>query len=699
MLKRLFLIPFALYLSAGYSYAQKTPDTLSKPAAIQLKEVGVKGGQKQRPKTSISTTLNQRELELSKGGTLAETLTAVSGVSMLKSGATISKPVIHGLHSNRILILNNGIRLEGQQWGAEHAPEIDPAIATRIQVVKGAESVRYGAEALAGVVIVEPPVLPVSEGIGGSLNLTGASNGRAGTASAMLNGGLKQIPGFGWRVQGTLKKAGNIRTADYYLGNTGVRELNYSAALGYTTANSSYEAFYSRFSTELGILYSAHVGTKEDIEARIAHGRPLESYDFTYRITAPRQRIFHDLMKLKANYDFKEGKSLSVVYGYQRNHRKEFDFRRGDREALPITDLLLHTHTLDLNFEQQLQNGSKRLYGFNGTVQVNNNIPGTLANTFIPNYDSFTSGVFLMQRWAGKVFEFEAGIRYDFKTFEAAGFRYQYEQAESYGGQRRFHNVTGSAGALWKINPTWHLSSNIGLAWRAPTANELFSNGLHHGAGLFEIGNAGIKAEQGYKWVSSIRRISSELSFNLDVYAQYLHNYIYTRPDGNFRQTIAGTYPIFRYEQTNALFTGADLSGTYTFLAHLSYQLNAAVVRARDLSEDKYLPYIPSDKVTHSLKFDLNPDQQNTAYLQLGHSLVRRQTRYEPESDYAAPPPGYQLIQLAAGARFKFAARELGLNLTVDNLFNTAYKDYMNRYRYYTHDMGRNITLRLAYKF
>lgn len=699
----------------GYLYAQKTADirklrvdTLKadtvKHPAIRLKEVGIKTRSKPLSRTNISATLTAQDLESSKGNVLAEVLKDISGMNVLKTGATISKPVIHGLHSNRILIMNNGVRLEGQQWGAEHAPEIDPFVAGSMHVIKGAESVRYGAEALGGVVMVEPPALPVNEGIAGSLDLVGASNGRSGTSSAMLNGGLKQLPGFGWRIQGTAKKAGNVRSADYILGNTGVRELNYSAAIGYQTSRALYEIYYSQFSTELGILYSAHAGTKEDIEARIAAGRPAEDYDFTYQITAPRQRIFHDLLKLKTRYNLSEGKSLNVIYGYQRNHRKEFDFRRGDREALPITDLVLNTHTLDLSLEQQGQNGSKRIYGFNGMGQVNNNIPGTLANTFIPNYDSFTGGLYLIQRWVKDAFELEAGLRYDFKVFDAAGFRYQYQNEEDvnkagtyYGGHSRFHNVTGAVGALWKISQDWHLATNVGLAWRAPTANELFSNGLHHGAGLYEIGDAGLKTEQGYKWISAVKHFSAIFNFNLDVYAQYLHHYIYTQPDGSFQQTVSGTYPIFRYLQTNASLIGADLSGSYRFLPQLSYRFNVSVVRGWDLSRKQYLPYIPSDRLNHHLRFDFLP--RYASWLQIGHSFVRRQTRYEAGTDYAPPPPAYQLIQLSAGSKFKIGSEEIGFGISADNLFNTAYKEYMNRYRYYTHDLGRNISLRLAYKF
>ncbi|HKG05505.1 MAG TPA: TonB-dependent receptor [Pedobacter sp.] len=681
--------------------AQEQPDT------IKLQEVGIKGKRSLVGHTSISTTLHQRQLETTRGSALGEVLKSIAGVSVLKTGATIAKPVIHGLHSNRILILNNGVRLEGQAWGAEHAPEIDPMIAERMQLIKGAESVRYGAEAIGGLVMVIPPDLPVEPGIGGSIHTIGSSNGRSFSTSAMLNGALRSLPGFSWRVQGSYKKAGNIKTADYYLGNTGLREFNYSAALGYISAKAGYEVYYSQFSTNLGILYSAHAGTLEDIAARIAAGRPVENYDFTYAVTAPRQRILHHLAKVKAHYDLSDHQSMEVIYGFQRNHRREFDFRRGDREALPITDLVLNTHTLNLELKQQRDSNFNIAYGFNSVVQVNNNVPGTLANTFIPNYDSFTGGLFLVQKWTGKLWELEAGLRYDFKLFDAAGYRYQYNSSDTsggiteeyYGGQRQFHNVTGSLGAHYKLSAGWQLASNLALAWRAPTANELFSNGLHHGAGLYEVGDPNLKSEQGYKWINSIKYLSGQLSIELDAYAQYIDNYIYTRPGLSYRQAVGGTYPIFRYQQTNASFMGIDFSAVYRVLAFLSYRINAAAVRAKDLNADQYLPYIPSDRIDQSLRLDFNFRALSESYLQLGHGYVARQTRYEPGSDYTEPPPAYHLFSLMAGSTYQTGRQQLGINAGVDNLFNKGYREYMNRYRYYTHDIGRNISLRLVYKF
>jgi iron complex outermembrane receptor protein len=115
---------------------------------VHLHAVEISANRTDAPSSQSLTTLIGSELNLTRGNSLAESLKGVTGVSTLQTGSSIAKPVIHGLHSNRVLIINNGVRQEGQQWGSEHAPEIDPFVAKRLSVVKGAAGVRYGSDAL-----------------------------------------------------------------------------------------------------------------------------------------------------------------------------------------------------------------------------------------------------------------------------------------------------------------------------------------------------------------------------------------------------------------------------------------------------------------------------------------------------------------------------------------------------------------------
>jgi iron complex outermembrane receptor protein len=186
----------------------------------ELSQIEVTDKQPDIIKTQTVYDLKEKELDQTRGKSLGEALKLVNGVTTLNTGSSISKPMIHGMQGYRILILNNGIRQEGQQWGNEHAPEIDPFIAQKISVIKGANAVRYGSDAMAGVIVVEPNDLPDTASITGEVNLVGLSNGKTGVTSGILQGYFDKLKGFSWRMQGTLKKGGNINSPNYYLKNT-----------------------------------------------------------------------------------------------------------------------------------------------------------------------------------------------------------------------------------------------------------------------------------------------------------------------------------------------------------------------------------------------------------------------------------------------------------------------------------------------
>ena len=665
---------------------------------IMLDDVEIVGHVSPVASTATSTTLGQQLLERRKGSSLGQVLEDVTGVTTLQTGSSISKPVIHGLHSNRILMLNNGVRQEGQQWGVEHAPEIDPFIASRITVIKGAEAVRYGGEAMGGVVIVEAPSLASTEMIHGEFTLVGASNGRSGAVSAMAGGGITGLPQVSWRVQGSAKRAGNMRSADYYLNNTALKENNFSAALGYDNRKLKGELYFSRFSNDLGIFAGAHIGSVSDLEYRLQTGRPPEDGSFTYQLGVPSQQVVHDLLKLKAHWHVNDQSKWSLVYGLQRNNRKEYDVRRGGRSDIPSLDMLLTSQTLDGSYEYFNASGWKTVAGISGSLQVNNNVPGTGVTPLIPNYDSFSAGIYAIQRLVKSTYELEAGVRYDHRSLDALGYD---ADKQLYGGTHSFNNFSGSAGGAVQLGNRAKLRSNVGSAWRSPTVNELYSNGLHHGVAAVERGLSSLRSEQSIKWMSSVEYRSQRLSADIGAYTQYIRNFIYLQPTNEAVVSLRGTFPVFHYRQTDATFAGLDVNAEYAITDEFDYEIRGALVRVRDVKNDAFLPWIPSDRLNNLVQWHphIKGKWQNP-YLELEHQFVARQKRFEPGSDYAVPPAAYQLWSLSGGTSFLFSKRNsLNVSLTVNNLTNALYKEYMNRFRYYAHDTGRNFIFRTTFKF
>ena len=654
-------------------------------------------GHKQALNTTTSvTTLGEADLDRRKGSNLATILTAIPGVNMLQTGATIGKPVVNGMHSNRLLVLNNGIRQEGQQWGSEHAPEIDPFIAQHITVVKGAEAIRYGAEAIGGVVIVEPPPLPADSTLHGELNLVGASNGRSGTVSGMLSGNFKKMQALSWRVQGTAKRSGNLNTADYFLDNTGVKELNYSAAVGYNKEHAGFDLFYSHFNTELGIFKESHIGSTEDLEAHIANGRPFDNGSFYYGIDAPKQQVRHNLLKANGHIHLNDYLHFNVQYGFQTDNRKEYDVRRGGRSSIPSLNLTLYTHTLDAYLEYFNGRQWKATFGVNGLYQQNKYDGTSSTRQLIPDYNTNGYGAYVIGKLVKDAYQVEAGLRYDYKYLTALGYR----DNELYGGRRTFHNLSSSLGIVYPISRNWNFRSNIGTAWRPPTVNELYSDGLHHGSGTYEVGDSLATSERSVKWINSLAATPFPwMKLNLDLYANYFNGYIYLYPTGEIVEKLTGAFPRFDTRQTDARFLGADLSVDIQPLKQLTYTLKGSMIRAKDISADRYLPMIPADRLSNSVKWQFESiNQLRETYIQLEHVYVARQNRYDAGSDFAPPPPEYHLLNLNAGTQLHWKQHELGINFSVDNLTNTLYKDYMNRFRYYAHDIGRNYVLRLVYR-
>jgi iron complex outermembrane recepter protein len=668
--------------------------------------------------------LDERKLAENAGKTLGETLREIPGVTSLQTGPGIFKPVIHGVHSQRLLILNHGIRQEGQQWGAEHAPEIDPFIASNIVVVKDASAIKYGTDALGGVIVVNPAPLPETNNVGGTLTTVFQSNGRSGTISGMLEGGVENHNGWGWRVQGTAKRTGDFETPDYVLTNTGVKELNFSAATGYHAKKHGFDLFFSRFQSELGILRGTAIGNMDDLVSAMERDVPLYTSDFSYHIHEPRQEVSHNLVKLNGHLSGASGE-LRFQYGFQNNNRREFDLRIGDLSAIPAIDLQLNTHTLDTEWETHHSDRRTFSFGLNTMYQTNRNIPGTQRIPFIPNFDNISGGAFATSKFFLDKWTIDAGVRYDYRNYSVKGFDFKNSR---YAANFNFHNVSASLGITREVTTEQSVNLSVSTAWRPPHVSELYSVGTHQSAAAIEYGLMldpetnevldimGVKfsPEQAVKSVASYQIREDRLQFTVTPYANYIINYIYLRPQGITRN-VRGVYPYLRYNQTDALFLGIDVDAAIKLNSNLSATPKISLLRARDVINESYFLFIPSNRYSLDLRYDQSEFfSLKNAYLESGLQYVSRQM-FSPRVvsvrefkgtsendadpfngdasifDFAEPPDGYYLLKIAAGFSIKSENVQYDFRLSAENLLNHRYRDYTNRFRYYANDLGRNV--------
>lgn len=649
--------------------------------------------------SKVKMDVSKKDLEKSTGENLANVLKNVSGITLLQSGANISKPVIQGLTNQRIMMLNNGVKIESQQWGNDHAPEIDPFLAQNIEVVKGAEAVKYGANAMGGVVMLKSENLPYfGRGIGGRAQLIGESNTEKWAGNIMLQGNLSKENALAWRIQTSAKKAGNYRTPDYFVDNTGARELNYSATVGYKMPKEKVEVFYSYFSTELGIYTGSRIGSQEDWQLRISQGRPLDKGSFSYEIGLPKQMVNHHLAKINLESQRAFGK-LNVQYAFQKNHRQEYDRRRGIFADRPTLDVELTTHSALLNFEKPHHQYFKFYAGAGYSRQDNRNVTGNGVNSILPNFISDNIGAYLSEEFKKDSWILSTGLRYDNKSFNAAGYN---RLGQYYSGKRFFENWSYGLGVQKKLSSKISITSNVGMAWRAPEAIELYSNGLHHGSAFYVQGDENLCLEKGLKWSSKIQFSGEKLWVSADVFWQKIKGYIYEMPTQEYINTWSGAFPVFTYKQSDAVFKGVDFDLKYKVFSWADYELKASMVYASNLTENYYFPYISPEKINQKINLKLDKYLGlYGSYFGVEHLWVNQQKRFSPEADLIPfTPNAYHLFNLSMGTQVRISnTTEMNISLAVNNIFNHLYKDYTDRFRYFVHGMGRNIQFRINYNF
>ena len=640
------------------------------------------------------STIGRRELESNAGKPLGEMLKEIAGVQSLQTGNNISKPVIHGLHSNRIIMMNNGVRHEGQQWGSEHGPEIDPFVANKLSVIKGAAGVRYGPDAIGGVVLIEPNALRDSAGYDALIHLGAASNGKQGTTSAIFNGCVKQLKGLNFRVQGTLKQGGNNKTPDYFLKNTGFKEKNFSAAMAYNKTYFGSEVFYSKFNSQLGILSAAHIGNLTDLEKAFHSKVPLDAAGFSYQIQRPYQNIIHDLFKWKSYLNFNKAGKIIYTFSRQQDNRSEFDKHEPRNDSIaalnkPELNFIIYSLMHEVIYELQ---HSKKYFSQVGYMNMHqaNSYDGRY---FIPNFNNKGWGLFGIENYHHKNFFAELGFRYDERKLRVFLEKNGYIQQPLY-SYKKYSGLVG-AGYHFKGHD---FKANLGIGWRAPGANELYANGVHHGAAAVEIGNENLKPETNINvalwWgIKAFEKFGGEV----EIYQNVIQNFIYLIPIQPATQTIRGAFPTFKYMQVNAVIRGCDVHLKYQIYKTIKINLKGSYLYAINSDNHLRLTQMPQNLIEPSVTWEpqLNDKKWNHFYLKISYLMVAKAVTVSDDKDYLAPPPAYQLLYADAGVSFKVKKQNLNLGIGISNVLNTTYRAYLNRYRYFADELGTNVMLHL----
>ncbi|HVF80604.1 MAG TPA: TonB-dependent receptor [Flavisolibacter sp.] len=658
--------------------------------------------------------MRRQEILQTTATNIIDLLSRQPGVSQISTGPAVSKPVIRGLGFNRVVVINDGIRQEGQQWGEEHGIEVDELSVVRAEILKGPASLIYGSDALGGVVNFITNT-PVPEGvIRGNILSNFQSNNSLTGINANIAGNKA---GFNWNLYGTSRSARDYQNRfDGQVLNSRFKENNFGGYLGLNKTWGYSHLVFSGFNQNLGMVEGSRDTTTGEFliygESPLERIATPQDYESRNPVT-PYQNIQH--YKLVSDNNFNVGKSrLKLNVGYQNNLRKEF----ADPGAPKEPELYFDLKTINYNLQFALPTKAEwqTTFGVSGMGQRNENKGEEM---LIPEYNLFDIGGFVFtQKYFGTT-TLSGGLRYDNRSINSKqGFQGPDVKFEAF--KRSFSNISASAGVSYTPASFLTVKANVARGFRAPTLTELASNGAHEGTVRYEYGRRDLKSEKSFQADAGVEVDYEHFNFSLSGFYNRISDYIFYRRlqsgAGSDSIIIDGseTFEAFQFGQNDATLSGLELQ----FDVHphpldwLHFKNTISYVRGRfdeKLDGSDNLPQIPHTRWISELRGD---------FLKKGKSLRNFYLLFETAAAFAQNKPffGYNTesrtpdyVLLNAGIGTDFVTSKgtawASLNFTVNNITDKAYQDHLNRLKYTDvntatgrqgiFNMGRNFSVKL----
>ncbi len=650
------------------------------PSFVEVGDVTVSA--KARSSDILSTpqsiaVVDSDALARSAGATPMDALDGVAGVRLLRTGPGVAKPVIRGLTSQRVLIVTDGVRQEGQGWGDEHGPEIGGADVDRIEIVRGPSSLLYGSDALGGVVHTRhDDLLSAGNSLSGSINLTGVSVTRLGSGAATL-GGRSGPWGYEGRVG--ILRAGHVQTPTSLILNTAQEQRTSSVRLGRQLGLNGYVIVdASTFRSKLGLFEPDFLGEEGD-------SLNLGRYDFI----EPFQEIAHNRAGLQARVPFGQNR-LELVTAVQQNQRREFGHHdEGDGQMIgegPALHLQLSTATADARIHHRPIGRVFGTVGASGLWQKNE----TLAEeTLIPGATTLNGAVYITEELVLPTVTLDAGVRFDARSLNN-------EASEELGlsvSSRRYTAITGALGAAWQPRGDLSIAANLGRAFRAPQLIELFGNGVHEGTLRFERGNASLSPETSVAFDGVMRYLTPHMYAEVSGFINRISDYIFPRATSEID---AGSgLVVYEYGQANARLVGGEFRlDIHPHVFHgLGLHVSGDVTRGMNRETNTALPFVPPARIQLAAEYKTETvGQVDKLEVRFGPTFTASQNR--PELPEEIPTNAFSVWAFSLSSSFSSNGLMVSPTFTIDNLFNSSYVDPMSRFRPYgVLTQGRSIRI------
>ena len=644
----------------------------------ELVVTGVTGDTKLKNSTAPISIVSGKTLRQTTSTNIIDAIAKQPGIAQITTGSGISKPIIRGLGYNRIIVMNEGIRQEGQQWGDEHGIEIDGQNVNSVEILKGPASLMYGSDAMAGVMILHgAPILPEGD-MKAQVSTEYQTNN--GLFDYSLNfAGHKQR--FVWDARFTDKMAHAYKNKyDGYVPGSQFKERAARMMIGLNKSWGHSHLVGSVFHQTPSIIE----GERDEVTGEL---ECITDNIKTYSKALPFQKINHYKAVWDNSFNLPKG-WLKAIFGYQQNQRQEFEESDDDYELY----FKLHTLTYDLRYLSQEWNGWKMAGGINGMWQQSLNLG---EESLIPEYKLFDIGGYATVSKAMDHLTLNGGLRYDNRHIDFHS--------------RNFGGISGSIGAVWNVCEHTNIRLNIARGFRAPNMSELGSDGVHEGTIRYEIGNADLKPEYSWQADLGLDICLPLVSAQVALFANRIENYIFAK---RIPQVMEEGYLTYQYTQGDARLLGFEAGFDFHPIHRVHFQNTFSYVDARQMhasSEAKYLPMTPAPRWNSELKYEFthhNHKVLNNAFVAIGMECNLAQNHYYKVDDTETRTPGYTLLSLSAGTDLNIKHRKVAeFYITADNLLNKAYQNHLSRLKYCdinnatgrqgVYNMGRNIVFKM----
>lgn len=673
--------------------------------------------QRQAKKSALAVdVVDQDFLRKHFTGNFMQAMENIPGVQAMDIGSGFSKPMIRGMGFNRIAVLENGIKQEGQQWGADHGLELDAFNIGTVNVLKGPSSLLYGSDAMGGVIDITSPPVPSVDMLFGDVTLLGKSvNGTLG-GSFML--GIKKSFWYA-QVRYSEQHFGDYRIPTDTIVYLTQKMPVYGRKLKNTAGIERNIGFFAQYQRQ---RYKANYSVSNVYQKTGffpgAHGIPdvsrVEDDGDSRNMELPYSKVNHLKVTTLQQYAW-EKLVLSGDFGFQNNHREEwsvFHTHYGSQpvpEKDPDKELAFNLNTLSASVKVRFIGSSswEHALGWDGQHQ-RNDISGY--SFLLPEYYRSTTGLLWITTYKpNNVISVSGGMRYDYGYIHISSHEdayladylrkqgYDEEQVEHYkwnshAVKKKFGDYSFSLGLVWTPSERYMVKTNVGRSFRLPGANELAANGVHHGTFRHEQGDTNLKSEQGWQMDASYNLRYNGFSISVSPFVSWFSNYIFLRPTGEW-SVLSHAGQIYRYTGAEALFAGTEATIDIHFLRSFNYRISGEYVYTYNCDEHIPLSFSPPFSMRNTLTW-----QRKQVMLYAEWQSIARQNRVDRNEDRT---PGANLFHLGGSLNIPIRGNQaIEITLTARNIFNTRYYNHLSFYRKVEiPEPGRNFQLLIKIPF